>query len=175
VFRAGRGPAFRVVAVHFKSKGCGREADQARGAEADQHDGQGCWNPVRVDSARRLHAWLAAAPAPPTLVAGDFNAYGQEEPISVLRQAGWRDAFELVPSARGQRPYSYVYDAQAGRLDHALLDAALAARLRGAVEWHNSADEAEAFGYAVERDGDPWRASDHDPLLLGFDFGPPGS
>ena len=57
-----------------------------------------------------------------------------------------------------------------GRLDHALLSSSLAKQLRGAAEWHINADEQDAQGYA---DGDPavpFRSSDHDPLLLGFDL-----
>ena len=172
-FRAGRGPAFAVVAVHLKSKGCGREQDQARGADADQRDGQGCWNPVRLESVRRLHAWASADPTgtgAPAMLLGDFNAYAMEDPMRWLREAGWRDAFA---QAGGERPYSYVYDGQVGRLDHALLAPALAGRLRGAVEWHSNADESAAFGYQDEDDGDPWRASDHDPLLLGLDLAGP--
>src|SRR5690606_3318263 len=52
------GPAFVLVANHFKSKGCG----EATGADADQGDGQACWNATRVDSARRLAAWMASDP-----------------------------------------------------------------------------------------------------------------
>jgi predicted extracellular nuclease len=38
---------FTVVANHFKSKGCGG----ATGADADQRDGQGCFNATRVAQA----------------------------------------------------------------------------------------------------------------------------
>jgi uncharacterized protein len=58
----------------------------------------------------------------------------------------------------------------AGRLDHALLSPALAGRLRGAAEWHINADEPESQGYADGDPTQPWRSSDHDPLLLGFDL-----
>jgi predicted extracellular nuclease len=170
-FRSGAGPVFVVVANHFKSKGCGRDDKAATGADRDQGDGQSCWNPVRVDSARRLAAWLAGDPTGTrpagVVLLGDLNAYAMEDPLRLLRDAGWRDAFAL---AGVDAPYSYVYDGQFGRLDHALLDAGLAPRLRGAVEWHSNADEAEAFDYRQDTDGDPWRASDHDPLLLGLDL-----
>ena len=170
-FRAGNGPVFVVAANHFKSKGCGRDDDQAQGPDADQHDGQSCWNPVRVASAERLMAWLASDPTRSAsrfqLIIGDLNAHALEDPVRVLREAGWQDAFAL---ARVDRPYSFVFDGQAGRLDHALLDAALAARLRGAAEWHNNSDEADVFDYRQDLEGDPYRASDHDPILLGFDL-----
>lgn len=170
-FRAGHGPVFLVATNHFKSKGCGRDADAATGADADQHDGQGCWNPMRVESARRVLAWLASDPtgAHPVarLLMGDFNAHAMEDPVQTLRDAGWQDAFALAHVAR---PYSFVFDGMAGRLDHALLDAGLAPRLRGAAEWHNNADEPDALDYHLDATIDPYRASDHDPILLGFDL-----
>lgn len=176
-FRAGRrGPVFVVVANHFKSKG----GCPAPGGDADSGDGQGCFNATRVESARRLHAWLATDPtgtAPAgNLVIGDLNAHTQEDPLRLLRELGWRDAFPLQPAPRDgetvERPYSFVFAGQRGRLDHALLDGGLASRLRGAVEWHNNADESDHFDYRRETEGaaDPYRASDHDPMLLGLDL-----
>jgi hypothetical protein len=165
-FRAGRGPVFVVVANHFKSKGC----SEAEGAERDQGDGQACWNPTRTESARRLAAWLAGDPtrsgSQRTVILGDLNSYAHEDPVHLLTQAGWRDAFAV---AGVDAPYSYAYRGTLGRLDHALLSPALAADLRGAAEWHANADEPRRAGY---RDGGqgPWRSSDHDPLLLGFDL-----
>ena len=163
-FRAGDGPVFTVVANHFKSKGCG----QAAGADADQRDGQGCWNATRTLSAQRLDAWLRGDPTGSgsdlAMIVGDLNAYAQEDPLRTLAEAGWRDAF-----AGQAMPYSYVYNGEAGRLDHALLSPALAARLAGAVEWHTNADEPVTAGYRERPDAaGPWRSSDHDPLLLGL-------
>ena len=57
-FRRGKHPAFVVVANHLKSKGC----SDATGADADQRDGQACWNALRVESAKRLDAWLKTDP-----------------------------------------------------------------------------------------------------------------
>lgn len=155
------GPAFTVAANHFKSKGC----RGATGADADQADGQACWNATRTESAGQLAAWLATDPTGSgselALIVGDLNAYGQEDPLRLLRAAGWHDAFAGADPA----PYTYVYDGQSGRLDHALLSPALAARLAGATIWHGNADEPEAAGTG------PWRSSDHDPLLLGFRLG----
>ena len=169
-FRSGTGatagPAFTVVANHFKSKGCG----SASGADADQKDGQSCWNATRTESARRLDAWLRTDPTRSgsdlAMIVGDLNAYSMEDPIRTLVAAGWRDAFA---GHRGPAPYSYVYDGLTGRLDHALLSPALAARLVGAAEWHSNADEPDSRGYQT-RPGDraPWRSSDHDPLVVGF-------
>ena len=156
-----------VVANHLKSKGC----SEAEGADRDQGDGQGCWNPLRVDSAKRLDAWLKNDPtghgSALKLMVGDFNAYAMEDPVRTLRDAGWADAFSV---AGVKRPYSYVYNGQSGRLDHALLSPALAKRLKGAAEWHSNADEPDGEGYAGKDVTGPWRSSDHDPMLLGFDL-----
>ncbi|MBF6023310.1 ExeM/NucH family extracellular endonuclease [Lysobacter niastensis] len=160
------GPAFVVAANHFKSKGC----SGAEGADRDQHDGAACWNATRTESARRLDAWLKSDPTKSgsdlAIIVGDLNAYAQESPVRTLADAGWRDAFAVAGVAS---PYSYVYDGRIGRLDHALLSPSLSARLRGAAEWHSNADEPETSGYRDGGDG-PWRSSDHDPLLLGFDM-----
>ncbi|WFC41900.1 ExeM/NucH family extracellular endonuclease [Pseudoxanthomonas sp. SE1] len=167
-FVHGSGKPFVVVANHLKSKGC----SEATGPDADQKDGAGCWNALRLDSAKRLDAWLKADPTRTRtdriVMLGDFNAYAMEAPVRWLRDdAGWVDAFK---QAGVEQPYSYVYSGLTGRLDHALLSPSLAKQLRGAAEWHINADEQDAQGYA---DGDPavpFRSSDHDPLLLGFDL-----
>jgi len=166
-FRMGRkGRPFVVVANHFKSKGC----SGAEGADADQNDDQGCWNATRVESARLLNQWLQGDPtgtgSRDAVLLGDFNAYAMEDPIRHLQADGWQDAFKVADIAQ---PYSYVYNGLSGRLDHALLNAGMAARLKGAVEWHINADEADETGYHARNLPGPWRSSDHDPLLLGFE------
>jgi predicted extracellular nuclease len=160
-----------VVANHFKSKGCGKPPDEGRGEDADRHDGQGCFNAVRVDTARRLDAWLKSDPLRlgaqvPTLLIGDLNAYAMEDPLRVLREAGWHDAV----AGKGGEAYSFVFDGLAGRLDHALLNAAARPHFRAAHEWHVNADEAEFFDYHNEQASGPRRSSDHDPIVLGFAF-----
>ena len=167
----GDGKPLVVVANHFKSKGCG----EAEGRDRD--NGAGCWNAVRSESARRLAAWLETDPTRSgsdlVLIVGDMNAYAGEEPLQILAAAGWRDAFAV---AGVMEPYSYVYEGEAGRLDHALLSPELSPRLRGAAEWHSNADEPrEAAYFGRLRDSGPWRSSDHDPLLLGFDWAAPAS
>jgi len=166
-FRRGDGPAFVVAANHFKSKGC----RDATGADANQDDGASCWNATRVETARQLDAWLKSDPTQTgtdhALIVGDLNAYAQEQPLRMLRDAGWVDAFA---QARVAAPYSYLYDGQRGRLDHALLTPALARQLRGAAEWHINADEPDGEGYAGNNTPGPWRSSDHDPMVLGLDL-----
>ncbi len=168
--RAG-GATFVVVANHFKSKGC----SEAEGANRDQKDGQSCWNALRVDSAQRLLGWISGDPTRSgsdlVAIVGDFNAYAKEDPVQVFLERGWQDA---LSAANVADPYSFVFDGQAGRLDHALLSPPLAARLAGAAEWHSNADEPDSNGYrdvnAGDRATNAWRSSDHDPLLVGFDL-----
>lgn len=169
-FEQGKGgPRLVVVANHFKSKGC----SESEGADTDQGDGQSCWNGSRLAAAQALDAWLKSDPtgqaAAGTVILGDLNSYGREDPVRALTDAGWVDAFA---DSRDERPYSFNYRGYSGRLDHALLSPGLRPQLRAAVEWHINADESEAFDYQTrqrQKDwyaADPYRSSDHDPLVL---------
>lgn len=178
-FRATAGGApVTVVVNHFKSKNC----VEAAGAQADQHDGQGCWNPARVQAADTLARWLANAPTgvadAGVLVIGDLNSYAMEDPIRLLARRGYAD---LVARFAGPHAYSYVYAAQAGYLDHVLADATAAARVVAVHAWHINADEPAALSYAAAPGSgsaprfyapDPYRSSDHDPLVVDFASSP---
>lgn len=177
----GGGPVFVVVANHFKSKGsCPAPEAEVDEADRDRGDGQSCWAATRAASAQALHDWLQGDPtgsgSEHVVLLGDLNAYAQEDAPRLLRERGWRDAFEV---AGARDPYSYVFNGQAGRLDHALVTADLARFVSGAAVWHANADEAEAFDYRVPRrrpewyTAEAWRSSDHDPLLIGLDFSRP--
>ncbi|MGH8028855.1 MAG: ExeM/NucH family extracellular endonuclease, partial [Arenimonas sp.] len=165
-------PPLVLVAVHLKSKGCGRGADAAAGDDADSGDGQACFNATRLDSARRLVEWLRTNPTrgrgDRTVLLGDFNSYAHEQPLQVLHEAGWIDAFDRFPETGAT--YSFVFGGESGRLDHALLSPAAAARLRGAAHWHNNADEPAAADYLAGTDATAYGASDHDPLVIGVDW-----
>lgn len=156
-FRAATGAPFVVIANHLKSKGC----RNARGADSNQRDGQSCWNATRLASVRQLDAWVKNHYAgQPVVMLGDFNAYAMEDPPRWLLANGWQDAFAALGV---QQPYSYVYEGQAGRLDHAFINPPMRAWLKAAHEWHINADEAEG---RASPDNSPRRSSDHDPLLL---------
>ncbi|MEA3239231.1 MAG: hypothetical protein U9Q94_05570 [Candidatus Bipolaricaulota bacterium] len=76
--------------------------------------------------------------------------------------------------------YTYVYKAEAGALDHALASTTLLSQIKAAAVWHIDADEPSVLGYssAYKSDGqvellyrnDPYRASDHDSLIIGIDL-----
>ncbi|NCT84878.1 MAG: ExeM/NucH family extracellular endonuclease [Comamonadaceae bacterium] len=167
------GEKFAVAVNHLKSKGsCGS------GANGDTGDLQGCWNLQRQQQAQRLLDWLptvkATAGTDNVILLGDFNAYAQEDPIHLLKNNGIVDLLGLFDPA----DYSYVFDAGAGRLDHGLGTAAIAAKVTGATSWHINADEPEWIDYNTEDKaaGNDWyqpnlfRASDHDPVLIGLDL-----
>ncbi len=92
-----------IAVNHLKSKGCG----SADGAEADQGDGQGCWNPTRTQAAMALTSWLASEPTgaeeSDLLIIGDLNAYAKEDPITAVTNAGFTD---LIAQYEGEQAYS---------------------------------------------------------------------
>ena len=163
------GEADRVFAVavnHFKARSC----RGAAGSERDQ--GEGCWNSLRMRSAALLLEWLSEQTDRDVLVVGDLNAYRKEAPLQALQRGGLVDLFGHSPG------YSYSYFGEMGRLDHALATPALA-RCVSAHTWHSNADEPPVLDYNLEYQSeeqqarwyapDPWRAADHDPLILDID------
>ena len=169
------GEVFTVVVNHFKSKGCGG----ATGLDADQGDGQGCWNATRTAGAQALRDWIATQPTgvqdDDVLIVGDLNSYAKEDPIDVLVEAGFVD---LAASLIGPEAYSYVFDGQWGYLDYALASSSLADQVTGAAESHINADEPGILDYNTEFKSvgqiaslyapDEFRTSDHDPVLVGL-------
>lgn len=178
-FRERRSGERLTVAVnHLKSKGssCDDLGDK------DMGDGQGNCNLTRVRAAQALVDWLGRDPTrsydPDRLIIGDLNAYAKEDPINVIRAAGYTD---LLATFGGEKAYSYVFTGQSGYLDHGLASASLAPQVRGATEWHINADEPRVLDYNLEfktprqqsmlYSAEPYRASDHDPLVIGIDLG----
>lgn len=180
-FEAANGERFTVVVNHFKSKGCG----DAAGADLDQGDGQGCYNARRTAQAQALAGWVAGLTegGGRVLITGDLNAYGQEDPIATLAQAGHADQL-LRFGGTGAPVYTYVFDGAAGRLDHALASAPLADLITAAATWAINADEASLRDYNQEFKAprtcsgqpcppdpyapDVYRSSDHDPVIVGL-------
>jgi predicted extracellular nuclease len=174
--------AFTVSINHFKSKGSCPEdkAGTVESGNKDNKDGQGCWNQSRVEAAKALNSWLQTQPTGVTtthqLVIGDLNAYRKEDPIYVLEQAGW---LHLAPADETGH-YSYVYKGRTGSLDHALASKSMAAQLTQFQHWTINADEPAVLDYNTEFKSkaqqnslyapDPYRSSDHDPVLIDFKF-----
>ncbi|KVG30093.1 ExeM/NucH family extracellular endonuclease [Burkholderia ubonensis] len=171
--RVGGKHALTVVVNHLKSKNC----PDATSDDLDQGDGQGCWNATRMRAAARLADWLAGTPTGASsqgvLLIGDFNSYTHEDPIRLLESRGYRN---LVSRWIGANAYSYVYNGEAGYLDHALASLPLAAHVKAVHEWHINADEPVALQYTLAYKSaeqqrtwyapDAYRSSDHDPVLV---------
>ena len=167
------GERFTVVANHLKSKGCSSET----GLDVDQGDGQGCWNDTRKKGAAYLvNTWLPTDPTasgdPDYLLTGDMNAYAQEDPIIAFSNSGYTDQINRYV---GSTAYSYIFDGLSGYLDHALANATLHPQVLGTTEWHNNVDEPPVIDYNLEFNQvngyyvpNQYRASDHDPVLVGL-------
>ncbi len=162
---------------HFKSKGsCPKDA---KDVNADQQDGQACWNALRTRSAKVLSDWLQSQPTGVStdkqIIVGDLNAYRREDPVRTLEQQNW----QYLHAAQGKQ-YSYVFRGRTGSLDHALASPALAKKLSTMQHWAINADEPVLLDYNTEfkstsqqqlwYSADPYRSSDHDPLIATFEF-----
>ena len=164
LFRIRSSGASLLVAVnHLKSKG--RCPDS--GPNADQGDGQGCWNRARVDAVNAILPWLddlaEKFATRQVLIVGDMNAWRREDPIRAYREGGY---VELVEELSGLPQHSFMYFGQRGTLDYALASPALRARARHAAIWHINADWPRELALPA-----PWlRMSDHDPVVVDFEF-----
>ena len=177
-FVAPNGEKFSLLANHLKSKSCSGSS----GANADQGDGQGCFNATRLAQAQRLRTFVAqvqsSSGSNDVMVVGDLNAYAKEDPVHELTSNGYIDQIGRFNTFG----YSYVFDGTAGRLDHAIATPSMSSRVTGAIEWHINADEALSNDYNLENKQpacatcapdpylgtNPYRSSDHDPVLIGL-------
>jgi predicted extracellular nuclease len=174
------GRRLTVVVNHLKSKG----SDCIAVGDPDTGDGQGNCNLTRKAAAEAEVDWLATDPtgsgSPDYLVIGDMNSYTFEDPITAFTNAGYHN---LIRDFHGLTAYSFVFNGEAGYLDHALASPSLAAKVTGATDWHINADEPIALDYNVEfksanqvntfYDPGPYRASDHDPVIVGISLNAP--
>lgn len=178
-FRAANGEKFSLIVNHLKSKG---SCPSGTGSDADNGDGQGCWNATRVRQAQRLVNTFvpqvqAAAGDSDVLLVGDMNSYGMEDPIAAITAQGFVNQLERFVRPV-TLPYSYVFGHAAGYLDHALASASLSRQVAGAAEWHVNADEPEVIDYNTDGKPQdlytplPYRASDHDPVVVSLALAP---
>jgi len=170
---------FTFVVNHFRSKGsaCGGGLD-------DQY--QGTCNGLRLNMAQNVVTWLAGNPTSDpaganrrTLMVGDFNAYYGEDPIQWFGTHGYTN---LINAIVGPNAYSYNFGSQAGYLDHTMANSGTGSMnflVKSVAEWHNNADEPSslqalsssnksAAAQSAYYNPDQWAASDHDPIVIGF-------
>ncbi len=177
-FEDSSGERVTLVVNHFKSKRC----QNASGADRDQKDGQACYNATRVKQTVQLLAFIETvvipnSADPDVLIIGDLNAYAKEDPIITLTQAGYTNVIDRFV---GESTYSYIFSGQSGYLSHVLASNSLIARVTGGTIWHINADEPRVLDYNAEDKApeqlktlyhdDPYRSSDHDPVLIGLDL-----
>ncbi|SNC61214.1 hypothetical protein SAMN04487881_0413 [Marinobacter sp. es.048] len=173
--RVDREATVRVVVPHLKSKSC----RGAKGDDRDQADGQGCYASRRTNEAKALAGWSGIHSrghiSAGTLIIGDLNSYGREQPIAVLAQAGFASMMHhfhpCTETSCGH--YTYRYRGEKGSLDYALASETLKPRVVGARSWLVNADEPRVLGhqneYAVDRQW-PWRSTDHNPVLVDLEL-----
>ncbi|MGI9273041.1 MAG: ExeM/NucH family extracellular endonuclease [Woeseiaceae bacterium] len=171
------GAVFSVVVNHLKSKGS--PCDD--GGDPDLNDGQGNCNRTRTLAAAALADWTALDPTnsgdADYLVIGDLNAFVFEDPLTALKNNGFTN---LLEASVGGDYWSSVYAGESGALDHALANASLVPQVTDVISWHINADEPTALDYNTEisRDAalfdaaEPFRTSDHDPIIVGLDLSP---
>ena len=167
---------FLVIANHFKSKGSGT------GENADQGDGQGASNADRVEQAKALVTFSTDMQeqygTDKVFMLGDFNAYSKEDPVVVLDEAGYTDLGPALDSTE----YSYVFSGLSGSLDHVFASQAALETVTGVDIWNINSVESVGLEYSRYNynatnlyNDDVYRASDHDPILVGFDLDAAGT
>lgn len=150
------GQRFVLYAVHFKSrlpssscteKDCGdwREDEAAHVAEL-------------------VRARLASDPQATVIVLGDLNDNLTSDANAPLLEAGLVDLWANMSAIGKVERYSYVYRGVAEDLDHILVGGALRDAPREFSPRHINADHPGSLARTVG----PYRASDHDPLVVAF-------
>lgn len=162
---AGSTQTLHIFANHFKSKlpsaSCAiTDCTDRRVAQAQHVD-------TLVDDL------LLSDPNANIIVMGDLNDYYNSDPLDVLDQTNgvlynvWADL--AGPPSTGQGTiarYSYIHNASSQTLDHLLVSSALNQLSRTVSPRHLNVDWP---GSHVD-DNTMFRASDHDFLLVAFDF-----
>ncbi|MFJ4027179.1 ExeM/NucH family extracellular endonuclease [Paenarthrobacter sp. NPDC089989] len=161
---------FIAIVNHFKSKGSAATPD-------DTDKGQGASNIARTKQAESLLAFSkdlqASKGTDKVFLIGDFNAYAKEDPINVLTGAGYTDL------EAGTNKHSYLFGGMVGSLDHILASPAAHKTVTGTDIWNINSVESVALEYSRYNNNvtnyyaaDEFRASDHDPVVVGLDLAP---
>lgn len=154
---------------HFKAKsGC-----PSSGVDADQGDGQGCYNATRVGESTStlsfITSWKTYYNDNDVLIMGDLNAYSKEDPVQTLIQGGYADMHRAF---HADSAYSYVYNGAAGYLDNVLASETMRSQVTGVSVFHINSDEPAMFEYSgAGYQPNMYRYSDHDPVVVGLLLG----
>ncbi len=177
-----------VAVNHLKSKGSSCESI----GDPDNSDGQGNCNLTRLAAAQAEVDWLATDPTGAGVnnyvIIGDLNSYDKEDPVDAIKDGsddtpGTDDDFvDMIYEVIGEGAYSYLFDGRVGYLDYAMVNKALEPYVQDVEIWHINADEPDLIDYdtsykADAQDAiyapDPYRSSDHDPIILTLRFNKP--
>jgi 5'-nucleotidase len=162
---------FVVIANHFKSKST---SDAATGDNANT--GQGAFTGDRTRQATDLVAFAekmkTQAGTKKVFLVGDFNAYAAEDPIDVIKKAGY------ISQEAKTGEYTYAFGGAVGSLDHVFASPEADQTVTGADVWNINSVESVAleysrFNYNAKNlyDASPFRSSDHDPVVVGINTG----
>ncbi len=186
------GQRFTALANHSKSKGC----SGASGADLDQNDGQACFSATRLAQANRIVTWVSgtvipAAGDPDVLLLGDFNAYPKETSAARAHLGRLQRSRDRLPRRgrlllrlrRPDRPHRLrLVERQLHSADHRRHSVAHQRGREPALRLQRR-DQRWRRGIGVRREAGrfcarstarlfqaatPYRASDHDPILLGI-------
>ena len=157
--------AFAVIVNHFKSKGSGNPDPDGQGNATDQ----------RVVTGQRLVTFAdefkQARDITRVFLAGDFNAYSEEDPIQVLNAAG----YENLESTSDPDEETYNFDGMVGSLDHVLANEAALEDVDAVDIWDINGSESVYYEYSRFNSNvtnlyapNPFRSSDHSPEIVGI-------
>ncbi|WP_458779534.1 ExeM/NucH family extracellular endonuclease [Arthrobacter sp. D3-16] len=170
----GTGTEFIAIANHFKSKGSAATPE-------DTDKGQGASNLARTAQAKSLLEFTKSLQqskgTDKVFLIGDFNAYAKEDPINVFTAEGYVNQDEKARNADGTAKHSYLFGGMVGSLDHILASPAADAAVAGADIWNINSVESVALEYSRYNNNvtdyyvpDQYRASDHDPVIVGLNL-----
>ncbi|MDR0763481.1 MAG: T9SS type A sorting domain-containing protein, partial [Bacteroidales bacterium] len=159
------GEIFIFSINHFKAK-----SGTGTGANADHGDGQGIYNYDRKLEAQALLSKFNEAKSyyntEKMLIMGDLNALHCEDPIMILRDAGFVNQTYRFDTNQ----YSYRYNNVVQYLDYSLANDSFAQYVTGATVWHINADEPSSLSWERSSNTDVYHCSDHDPIIVGLRF-----
>lgn len=166
------GDKFELLLIHLATR-----ADcPTSGPDADQQDGQECHNASRAEAAAALKQALATDDPSRTIVLGNWNAFGHEDPIQIVLAAGLSD---LTPASvlTGDVDYTQIVGhGHSGATLRPLAGESIAGQFQQVTVWHVNADESAARDYRLDNPPelyapDPLRAAPTDPLVIDLTLG----
>ncbi len=131
--------AFAVIVNHFKSKGSGTADPDGQGNANDRRELQAAGLVTFADEFKTQRNLSKV------FLAGDFNAYSEEDPIQILKAAGYTN----LESTSDPEEESYSFDGMVGSLDHVLANDAALATVQGVDIWDINSYESVYYEYAA--------------------------